>query len=154
MKSNTTLIGQSIYWLSWPMLWLILKGTTRTRVLILNDDRVLVVKNRIGEGKWSLPGGGIKKNESLVDGAIREVKEETGIKLLNSQLIKLESSKSLTHKLKFNLESYYVNLGSKIKPNPRLVEIAQCSWINIDKLNYMNASENTLTVLRQWQQKH
>mgnify|MGYP005814906623 CR=1 FL=1 len=32
------------------------------------------------KGKWCFPGGGIKKNESATEAAVRECREETGVK--------------------------------------------------------------------------
>lgn len=48
-----------------------------------------LVKNRNGKllvifrnGKWDLPKGKVEKNESCAEGALREVREETGLKKL------------------------------------------------------------------------
>lgn len=38
-------------------------------------------KNNPYKGNWALPGGFIDTNEKVVDGAFREMKEETGVKL-------------------------------------------------------------------------
>lgn len=59
-------------------------GVSQTAVLvgavIRVDDRYLLVREAkaICRGKWSVPGGHLKPGESIPDGAIREVKEETG----------------------------------------------------------------------------
>ncbi len=51
----------------------------------LKNKRILVIrrseKENWAEGLWDLPGGGIEKNEILYDALIREIVEETGIKL-------------------------------------------------------------------------
>lgn len=54
-------------------------------VIILKDNKVLLHKRKgsHGEGSWSFPGGHLEFNESLEQCAIREVEEETGIKIQN-----------------------------------------------------------------------
>lgn len=56
--------------------------------------RVLVLKRSEQDewmpGKWSLPGGGKREEENLLQGAIREVKEETGLDILPEDLVFLE----------------------------------------------------------------
>ncbi len=44
-----------------------------------NQDMILLVKHGYGTKKWSLPGGGLKQAELALDGAIREVFDETGL---------------------------------------------------------------------------
>lgn len=44
------------------------------------DGRVLLVDQPYLEG-WALPGGNLKRGESLVDGAVRELREELGLAL-------------------------------------------------------------------------
>jgi bifunctional NMN adenylyltransferase/nudix hydrolase len=49
--------------------------------VVICSGHVLVVKRKFepGKGLYALPGGFIKQNETLVDAAIRELKEETAI---------------------------------------------------------------------------
>lgn len=49
------------------------------------DKLVIVYSEK--KGYWSFPGGGIEKNEYWEDALIREVKEETNMKILYSEFI-------------------------------------------------------------------
>jgi 8-oxo-dGTP diphosphatase len=57
--------------------------------IILKDGKVLLGKrkNCVGEGTWALPGGHLEFGENLIDAAIRELKEELGIKAKKIQLV-------------------------------------------------------------------
>lgn len=45
------------------------------------EDKILLVRNCLGSGKWSLPGGGVHLHEASKAGACREVFEEIGLAL-------------------------------------------------------------------------
>ena len=57
-------------------------------VIVIKDNKVLLGKrkNAHGEGSWCFPGGHLEFNEEIEDCAIREVKEETGIKIKNIRM--------------------------------------------------------------------
>lgn len=73
------MVGRILFFLSWPILWFVMPLTRRVRVIVLYDNQVLLIKNWIGNGKWDLPGGGVKFGESADDAAIRELREELGM---------------------------------------------------------------------------
>ena len=52
------------------------------------EDKILFVKRAFnpGKGEWSLPGGFLELGETLEEGALRELKEETN---LNGKVVKL-----------------------------------------------------------------
>lgn len=43
------------------------------------DDRLVLVRNRWSDG-WVLPGGDVEPGETLAEAAVREVREETGLR--------------------------------------------------------------------------
>ncbi|MBV7328110.1 NUDIX domain-containing protein [Chloroflexi bacterium TSY] len=60
------------------MRWRLLRPITLgVRVILIQDEQVLLVKHTYMP-KWYLPGGAVKRGETLVDAARREAQEETG----------------------------------------------------------------------------
>jgi len=53
---------------------------------VIDDGRILLTKREDFE-VWCLPGGGVEEGESLAEGAIREVKEETGLEVELTRLV-------------------------------------------------------------------
>ena len=71
-----------------------------------NDKgEILLVKIR-RDGKWVFPGGQVEVGENLIDGVIREVKEESGIDVIVSHLVGIFS----------NTATYEGHSGVKIVP--------------------------------------
>lgn len=55
-------------------------------VAILNEEKILMLKRKDNE-KWTLPGGTMELDESLTDCAIREVQEESGLKVCITDIL-------------------------------------------------------------------
>jgi 8-oxo-dGTP pyrophosphatase MutT (NUDIX family) len=49
------------------------------KCVLIDGERVLLVRHTYGRSEWELPGGSIKRNESPVGAARREMHEELGI---------------------------------------------------------------------------
>ena len=59
----------------------------RVTGLLLEDEKILLVNQKVSPNRlWSLPGGRLEQGETLEEGVIRELFEETG---LNVKVIKL-----------------------------------------------------------------
>lgn len=74
---------------AYPLLlvyWFVLRPeTTGVRCLITNGQRVLLIQHSYGPRSWSVPGGGVKSQESFLDAAKRETFEEVGITVSNME---------------------------------------------------------------------
>ena len=59
--------------------------------VVVDEGRILLVRRGTEplRGHWSLPGGLLELGESLTDGVIREVREETGLVVEPLELIEL-----------------------------------------------------------------
>ncbi len=84
--------------------------------LVANDNKILIIKSAF-HGKWEFPGGAVELGESLHDGAVREVLEETGY------------TASLLDKVPFYLEDefFYVPITNKYFQSIRFIYNANLS---------------------------
>ena len=58
----------------------------RTAAVLVKNNKILVQRDRQGN-EYALPGGHVKIGETLVDGLIREMMEETGVKIECKRLL-------------------------------------------------------------------
>ena len=58
-------------------------------VVILNPQRELLLCHVTGQSHWDLPKGGIDSGESPLEAALRETREETGLRLAADALLEL-----------------------------------------------------------------
>ena len=85
---------------------------------------LLVKRNEYPEkGKWAIPGGFVHINESLEDGAIRKLREETGIDNVY-------------------MEQLYTFGETNRDPRTRVISIGNIALIAKDNLNYNKTNKN------------
>lgn len=58
-------------------------------VLINDNQEVLMIKHR---DKYCLPGGGVEISERISDALAREIFEETGLKIISSEIVECDDS--------------------------------------------------------------
>lgn len=131
MKNNPRL-GIFMFWALWPLLWLYLRWSYRTRLFILCGNEFLVVRSWLGPGVYGLPGGGLHKDEKPIEGVLREVQEEVGFDIHANQLTHLYSDTSRSQGFRFKYECYLLKLDKK--PNLKLQpkEIVDAQWQSLD----------------------
>lgn len=118
--------------------------------IIVEDGKVLLVQQV--EGHWGFPKGHVEENETEMETAIREVKEETNIN------VKIENEKRysetyVTSRGRLKEVIYFVakKVGGEIKPQEE--EINKIKWFSIDeaieKITYDNTRELFENVLKE-----
>lgn len=127
MRSNHKL-GVWIFWLTWPLLWVYLRWSYRTRLLIVCGNEFLVVRSWLGPGVYGLPGGGIEKGEKPIHGIIREVSEEIGLDIQAHQLKHLYSDVSHSQGFRFKYECFLFTLDKKPDLKLQANEIVDAQW--------------------------
>lgn len=113
-----------------------------TDAVVLCGGHVLMVKRRFipGKGLWALPGGFLNQNERTVDGAIRELLEETRIKYSKEDLINCIRNSRVFDKPDRSLRgrtithAYLIQLQATKLPKVRGSDDAErAKWIPINK---------------------
>lgn len=142
--------GIVAFWIGWPGLWLLSRfGKHRTRVIVICGQQVLIVKDWIGAGKFSLPGGGLKLGEDPKTCALRELKEETGIELKPTQLKDFGDFNNLVQSgMKFHCKAFYAVLTSKPELKLQHLEIVEAKWIPLKKMGDYNINPAALKILQ------
>lgn len=126
-------IGIISFWLTWPGLWLMLRWSERTRLLLICGNEFLVVRGWLGAGEWGLPGGGLHKGEAAKIGLLREVREETSIILSESDLIHAFDGVYRDKGLRFNYHAYTATIKAKPDVKPQAREIAEIAWCPLNE---------------------
>lgn len=142
-------LGIVAFWLTWPGIWLIMRFSRRSRVIIITrNKKVLLAKGWLSAGQWFLPGGGLHRSENPEQGAIREVYEETGIQLEPEQLQKVSEGRMSDHGLNFESIVFVVHLPDQPVLKPQKYEVSNLAWTSLDELH--NVSSLTRKLIDQW----
>lgn len=143
-KSTQIKIGRILYRVLLPIRRAYRSDKTRAYGLIEHDNKVLVVKNWLGSGAWSLPGGGGHKNETHEDTLAREIHEEIGIDI-NKTKIKLLIEG--VHNREFGKKRFVVfhvpqgNISGMIINH---LEIVDSKWVDKNKLKELSPASYEL----------
>lgn len=102
-----------------------------TGVIIKNNKVLMVQRNREPFlGTWMFPAGFVEYGEDLPEALVREVKEETGLKVSKATLICIQQSRDDPREPGHFVVFYRVNASGKIR-NKDLDENRAVGWFPI-----------------------
>ena len=83
-----------------------IKTIPHSVVILFNKDNQVLLEERADDGYYDFPGGGLDEGESPIDGAKRELFEETGLTALSLELFKIYTG-DITHYVYYNGNEIY-----------------------------------------------
>jgi ADP-ribose pyrophosphatase YjhB (NUDIX family) len=122
-------------------IWMRARRSRRVRVIVFNKKgQLLLVRNWFGPQDWSLPGGGCKYLEADQTAAVRELHEETNLKINPKKLKFVHEYKH--PKLHYQAAAYTIHLSNNPSAGPAnrrsRLEIIDCDWFDLDNLPEVN----------------
>lgn len=109
-------------------------------VVVKQDNKILMVQEGEGrsKGKWNFPAGHLDENENILNGAIREAKEETGFDVKLTGLINMQN---VVYDYRHILMVMFAAeiIGGELTVNGK--EIMNVKFIDIDEIMNMTDAE-------------
>ncbi|HDR7515703.1 NUDIX hydrolase [Bacillus mobilis] len=123
----------------------------RVTGILIADEKVLLVKQKVANRNWSLPGGRVENGETLEEAMIREMREETGLEVKIKKLLyvcdKPDASPSLLH-ITFLLEKIEGEItlpSNEFDHNP----IHDVQMVPINELSHYGFSETFIKLVNE-----
>ena len=147
MKTLWQNIGIVAFWALLPALHIYLRIGRRTRVAVTHDKHLLVVKPWLGNGKWSLPGGGVHRSENPTQAVKRELFEETGVKADKLRLV--QALRYRQSGLRFDYDLFLYKQYEHVSIRKQAWELVEAAWRPIDELSSKNSNHDVVSA-KQW----
>jgi len=112
----------------------------RAGIVVLYNNKILTVLGKVSN-KWGLPKGEICVNENIVDAAIRELYEETGLVVDDEMKKSMEPFFSTKYTIYFKLDI----TNKDFVYSPKIIdrnEIKKCKFSNIHHINKMYSNHD------------
>ena len=107
-------------------------GAVAQKVILHREGKALIVRNH-GEDVWDLPGGHLDYGEKPVDGAVREVREETGLEITDVRPFLIDDFVSVRNGKTLVLV-VYTTQAPEGEVVPQADELAEVRWVGCEDL--------------------
>lgn len=104
--------------------------------IVIYEGKTLLVRHTYGRRKWDLPGGHVKRRETVEEAVIREMHEECGVV---ARVRALHGVFYHTNNYKHDHIFVFLCEPEVIGPVPRSAEIAQVAFFDVRNLPEMSA---------------
>lgn len=121
-----------------------------TASVIVNGDKILLTKRSpllIEGGKWCLPGGGMKRWETALKSAKREVREEVGLAPYNNRLLFVHEEFVKRLKIHAQVFVFEMKCSGKIKTS---WEVSDYGWFSKEEIKKMNMAFTHKDILNKY----
>ena len=111
---------------------MVMDDSGRVLLGLRNSDAALADSDLHGEGTWTFPGGKFDFGDGFLEGAARELKEETDLDLIHAEIISVSNERADT--------AHFVTLGflaTKWRGEVKTMEpdeIIKWEWFSLDDL--------------------
>lgn len=115
-----------------------------TVLCLIQDGEKILLQNRVKKDwkGYTLPGGHVEAGESFVDAVKREMKEETGLDILNPKLVGI---KQFPFKNEEGVDCRYIVLlfkAEEFKGEVVSSSEGEMTWVRYDKLSSMDTVDD------------
>lgn len=107
-----------------------------TNILLVKDQKVLLarrVNTGWADGKYALPGGHLEENETALQAAVRELKEELGI-IISEDRLNFFATALVTDDDEYVYFEFYVEIQDEVPINAEPNKCSDISWFGIKDL--------------------
>lgn len=116
-------------------------------------DRVLLVRrgHDPGRGLWSVPGGRVRPGESARDAVVREVEEETGVRIVVTGLAGFVERPG-PHGVVYEIEDFFARVEPGTDPHHLLAgdDADEAQWFPAHRVEDLDCVDGLLDALRDW----
>jgi len=119
----------------------------------IKDGKMLLIKRAFdpGKGKWSIPGGLVEVGERLSDACVREMEEETGVKIQVLELI--NAYDMIVPDEEGKIKYHYVLIDFLAKPvggvEKTSVEVLEMKWATYDEAKQLDMTNSAKKALHE-----
>lgn len=108
-------------------------------VVLLNEQKEVLLEERADDGYWDIPGGSIEFNETAEDAARRELAEETQLQAKRLRFFKVYSGPLTYYRypngdVVSGVDLVYLGQGYEGKLVPQEEEVRSLKWFPLDAI--------------------
>jgi 8-oxo-dGTP diphosphatase len=122
--------------------------------VVRDDGRLLLVRRGTEpqKGRWSVPGGRVEPGETAVEAVVREVAEETGLRVVPTGpagTVERPGPGGVV----YVIEDFHARLAPGVDPQDVRAgdDAAGAAWFTAEEVEHLDCVDGLLDTLREWQ---